>query len=128
VAETFGLECPAQPGNVPLHQVHGIPGRHLTPDGIDHLLSADRPTRLQRQHGQDHPLLDRSEIYNGFGSPDPKRSQDAESQSGGVQIIHVPPPGHWDFTLSKPRKGLHRYFLKLRMDRADTHFFVGSQR
>ena len=40
VARPIGLEHPAQPGNVPLHQIHGIPGRRLTPHGIDHLLSA----------------------------------------------------------------------------------------
>ena len=114
---------------MPLDQVHGIPGRRLTPYGIDHLLPTDRPTRLQRQHGQDHPLLDRPEIYDSFVPPDPKRAQDAESQRGNVRIIHVPlPAAQRDFALSKPRNGLHRYFLKLRMDRADTHFFIGSQR
>ena len=74
MAGPIGLEYPAQPGNVPLYQVHCIPGRGLAPHGVDHLLSADRPTRLQRQHRQDHPLLNRPEIYDSLVPPHPKRT------------------------------------------------------
>ena len=63
MARPVGLEHAAQPGNVPLYQVHSIPRQRLTPYGIDHLLSADRPPRLKRQHRQDHPLLERPKIY-----------------------------------------------------------------
>jgi hypothetical protein len=101
VAGTFGLERPAQSGNVPLNQVHRIPGGRLTPYGIDHLLPTNRSTSLQHQHGQDHPLLNRPEIYDSLAPPDPERAQDAESQRGSVRIIHGPlPAAKRNFTLS----------------------------
>jgi len=62
VAGTLRLEHAVQPGDVPLHQVHSIPRRGLAPHGIDHLLPADRPACLQRQHGEHHPLLNRPKI------------------------------------------------------------------
>jgi hypothetical protein len=86
------LEHTPQAGNVPLHQIHGIPGRLLTPHGVDHVLSAHRPTRLQCQHRQDHPLLERSKIYNGLAPPDSKWTQQAESQRGNDRIIHISLP------------------------------------
>jgi hypothetical protein len=84
------LKYPAQSGNMSLNQVHRIPRRCLTPHGIDHLLSTDRPTRLERQHRQDHPLLNRSKIYDGLMTPDPKRTQHAKTQREGPRVIHIP--------------------------------------
>ena len=89
MAEPIWLKHTAQPGNVPLHQVHGIPGRRLTPHRIDHLLPAHRPTRLQRQHRQNHSLLKWPEIYSGLAPPNPKRAKQAESRRHD-RIIHIP--------------------------------------
>ena len=91
-AGPIGLEYPPQPGNVPLYQVHRVPRRCVTPYGIDHLLAADRTSRLQREYRQNYPLLNGPEIHDGPVPPGSKRPQDADSQRRHARITHVLPP------------------------------------
>jgi hypothetical protein len=74
---------------MPVHQVHRMRRWRFTPHGLDHLLPANRPTRLQAQHSQDHPLLERAEIDSGVATPGPKRTQDAEPQSRKAWVRHA---------------------------------------
>ena len=104
MARPIRLEYLTQPGHVTLYQVHGIPGRRLTPHGIDQLLPADRPARLQAQHGQDDPLLDRPEIYAAFAPPGAERAQYAEPQRRIAWVSHAASPTHRRIPASVSRK------------------------
>jgi hypothetical protein len=75
---------------MPLDQVHGIPRRRIAPDGADHLLPPDRPSRVQRHDRQHHPLLQRPEAHRVLIPQDPKRPEDAKPQYRNARVVHIP--------------------------------------
>ena len=85
-----GPEHPAQPRDVPLDQVHRTRGRRVTPDRADQPLPRNRVTGLQEQHGENHPLLYRPEIYLAVAPPGPKRAQNPESWCRLCRFAHAP--------------------------------------
>ena len=87
------LERVAQPGDMPVQEMPGIPGLVLASDRVDDLLPTDRAILLQEQDSQNHPLLHRPEIYGRLTAPGPERAEDLESHGWAAWIAHsaLPP-------------------------------------
>ena len=73
-----GLEDPAQPGDVLLHDVDAVLRWALAPDGVDDLPGGHRRVGLEEEHGEHRALLAGAEVELPVVEPRPHRAEDRE--------------------------------------------------
>ncbi len=106
------LQCPAQPGDVGLDQVHRAGRRGLGPHRVDDPGPADRGVPGQQQHGQHGALLGRAQLHRGGGvlvgpAHRPEHAENLEPHSFPDVVRHRPAlrPSRVPEPVAAPRHG-----------------------